>query len=35
MEDQLEEDKLEDMICDVSVGAFAQAHVYETMSTNS
>ena len=32
MEDQREEDKLEDMIRDVGIEAFAQAHVYETIS---
>ena len=35
MEDQREEDKLEDMIRDVGAEAFAQAHVYETISTDS
>jgi len=34
-EDQLEEEKLEDMIYDVGVEGFAQADVYETMSTNA
>ena len=35
MEDRREEDKLEDMIRDVGAEAFAQTHVYETLSTDS
>ena len=33
-EERVEEDNMEDMIRDVGVEAFAQAHVYETMSAN-
>ena len=34
-EEQLEEYNLEDMIQNVGAEAFAQVHVYETMSTNA
>ena len=35
MDDQVEEDRLEDMIHDVWVESFAQAHVYERISRDS
>jgi len=34
-EKRVEEDNMEDMIRDVGVEAFAQVHVYETMSANA
>jgi len=34
-EERVEEDNMEDMILDVGIEAFAQAHVYETMSTDA
>ena len=34
-EERVEEDNMEDMIQDVGVEAFAQAHVYETMSVDA
>jgi len=34
-EEQVEEDNIEDMIRDVRAEAFAQAHVYETMSADA
>ena len=34
-EERVEEDNMEDMIWDVGVEAFAQAHVYETMSADA
>jgi len=33
-EERVEEDNMKDMIRDVDAEAFAQAHVYETMSTD-
>ena len=35
MEDRLKEYKLVDMICHVGIEAFAQVHMYETMSTDT
>ena len=34
-EERVEEDNIEDMIRDVGAEAFAQAHVYETMSADA
>jgi len=34
-EERIEEDNREDMIRDVGAKAFAQAHVYETMSADA